>query len=76
LLAVFFLFPSTPMALAAGRSVLGRSAIAATILMSTAVPLDNIGQLSNLLWLVWIRRERLSGTRARRQSARPSPALA
>jgi hypothetical protein len=55
-LIVFFLLAAGPMALARGRTVLGWSAIAvaAIILVTTAVSLDTLGQFSNLLWLVWI----------------------
>lgn len=55
-LVVFFLLAAGPMALARGRTVLGWSAIAVAgiTLITTAVSLDNLGQLSNLLWLLWI----------------------
>jgi hypothetical protein len=55
-LSVFFLLAVAPLALAAGRSVIGWSAvcIAVVILVTTAVSLDNLGQMSNLLWLIWI----------------------
>jgi hypothetical protein len=55
-LAVFFLLAVGPLALMSDRRGLGWSAIgtAATILVLTAVSLDNLGQLSNVLWLIWI----------------------
>jgi hypothetical protein len=55
-LAVFFLLAVGPLALMSDRRGLGWSAIgtAAIILVLTAVSLDNLGQLSNLLWLIWI----------------------
>jgi hypothetical protein len=55
-LAVFFLLAVGPLALASGRHVLGWSAIAtaAITLVTTATSLDNLGQMSNLLWLAWI----------------------
>jgi hypothetical protein len=54
-LASFFLLAAGPLALSAGRRALGWSAIgiAALILVLTAVSLDNLGQLSNFLWLGW-----------------------
>ena len=55
-LAVFFLLAAAPMALGAGHRVIGWSGIgiAAVILAATALSLDNLGQLSNMLWLAWI----------------------
>jgi hypothetical protein len=55
-LAAFFLLAVAPLALASGRRALGWSAIgvAAVTLVTTAVSLDNLGQLANLLWLAWI----------------------
>lgn len=55
-LAVFFLLAVAPLALAGGRRVLGWSGIgvALVVLVTTAVSLDNFGQMSNLLWLIWI----------------------
>lgn len=55
-MAAFFLLAAGPLALAAGRRALGRSAIgiALVMLVGIAVSLDNLGQLSNLLWLAWI----------------------
>ena len=55
-LAVFYLVAAGPLALAAGRRVIGWSAlgIAGVILVTTAVSLDNLGQMSNMLWLIWI----------------------
>jgi hypothetical protein len=55
-LAVFFLLAAGPAAILAGRTVLGWSGIgvAAVILVTTAASLDNLGQMSNFLWLLWI----------------------
>jgi hypothetical protein len=55
-LAVFFLLAVGPLALASGRRLLGWSAIAtaAITLVTTAASFDNLGQMSNLLWLAWI----------------------
>ena len=55
-LATFFLLAAGPLALAAGRRALGRSAIAiaAIQLVTTAASVDNLGQMSFFLWLVWI----------------------
>ena len=55
-LTAFFLVAVGSLALAAGRRGLGRSAIAiATIqLVTTAASVDNLGQMSFFLWLVWI----------------------
>jgi hypothetical protein len=55
-LSVFFLLAVGPLALSTGRRALGWSAIgiAAITLLLTAVSLDNLGQMANFLWLVWI----------------------
>jgi hypothetical protein len=55
-LAVFYLLTVAPMAIATGRRMIGWSAIGVSllILVTTAVSLDNLGQMSNLLWLFWI----------------------
>ena len=55
-LSVFFLLAAGALALSGTRRVLGWSAIGvATItLIGTAVSLENLGQLSSLLWLTWI----------------------
>ena len=55
-LAAFFLLAVAPMAISAGRRVIGWSAVAVTvaILVTSAVSLDNLGQMSNMLWLLWI----------------------
>ena len=55
-LAVFFLLSVGALALSSGHRVLGRSAIAVAViqLVTTAVSLDNLGQMSFTLWLVWI----------------------
>ena len=55
-LTVFFLLAVGPLALSTSRRALGWSAIAtaATTLLLTAVSLDNLGQMANFLWLIWI----------------------
>jgi hypothetical protein len=55
-LSVFYLLAIAPMALAGGRRIIGWSAvgISLVVLVTTAVSLDNLGQMSNLLWLAWI----------------------
>jgi hypothetical protein len=76
-LATFFLLAAGPLALAAGRRVLGAGAIAiaAIQLVTTAVSVDNIGQMSFFLWLVWIVYASITlGLRGRAHAT--SPALA
>ena len=55
-LSVFFLLAAGSLALSGTRRVLGWSAIgvAAITLIGTAISLENLGQLSGLLWLAWI----------------------
>jgi hypothetical protein len=55
-LSVFFLLAAGALALSGTRRALGWSAIGvATItLIGTAVSLENLGQLSSLLWFAWI----------------------
>jgi uncharacterized membrane protein len=55
-LAVFFLPAAGPLALAAGRRALGRSAIGIALvqLVTTAASVDNLGQMAFSLWLVWV----------------------
>jgi hypothetical protein len=55
-LSVFFLLAVGPLALSTGRRALGWSAIgiAGITLVLTAVSLDNLGQMANFLWLLWI----------------------
>jgi hypothetical protein len=55
-LSVFYLLAIAPMALAGGLRIIGWSAvgISLVVLVTTAVSLDNLGQMSNLLWLAWI----------------------
>jgi hypothetical protein len=55
-LSAFFLLAFGPLALQAGRRRLGWSAIAvaAIVLVLIPVSLDNLAQMSNLLWLLWI----------------------
>lgn len=55
-LAAFFLLSAGPLALTSGRRALGWSAIGIAVvsLVLTAVSLDNLGQMANMLWLIWI----------------------
>jgi hypothetical protein len=55
-LAVFFLLAVGTLALSAGRRALGRSAIAIAViqLVTTAVSLDNFGQMSFALFSLWV----------------------
>ncbi len=55
-LAVFFLLTVGALALSSGHRVLGRSALVIAViqLVTTAVSVDNFGQMSFTLWLVWI----------------------
>lgn len=55
-LASFFLLAVGALALSSGRRLLGRSAVAVAViqLVMTAVSLDNLGQMTFTLWLVWI----------------------
>jgi hypothetical protein len=55
-LSAFFLAAAGCQAVVARRPVLGWSAVgvAALTLVLTAVSLDNLGQMANFLWLVWI----------------------
>ena len=71
-LAVFFLLAVAPLALAAGRRALGRSAIAIAVLqlITTAVSVDNLGQLSFGLWVLWIAYASVSLARDKRGRAR------
>jgi hypothetical protein len=54
--SVFFLLAVAPLALGAGHRLLGWSAVAvaSVTLLMTAVSLDNLGQMTNMLWLLWI----------------------
>jgi hypothetical protein len=75
----FFLVAVSPLVLASGRRALGIAApvIAAIILATTAASLDNLGQMSNLLWLAWIVWASVSlmrGEPARRTSTVVAPA--
>ena len=56
LLASFFLLAAGALALGAGRRALGRTAvaIAGIQLISTAASVDNLGQMTFFLWLIWI----------------------
>ena len=55
-LSAFFLLAVGPLALQAGRRRLGWSAIAvaAIVLVLIPVSLDNLAQMANLLWLLWV----------------------
>ena len=55
-LSAFFLLAAGPLALQAGQRALGWSAIAVAtiILVLTPLSLDNLAQLANFLWLIWI----------------------
>jgi hypothetical protein len=72
-LSAFFLLAAGPLALVSGRRALGWGAIrtAAITLVLTAVSLDNLGQMANSLWLIWIVWASVSLARGER-----SPALA
>lgn len=54
-LTAFFLLALAPLALTAGRRIVGWSAagIAAVILVATAADASNLGQMTNLLPLIW-----------------------
>jgi hypothetical protein len=55
-LAAFFLLAAGPLALAAGRRALGFGAIGVAVLQlaATAASVDNVGQMTFMLWLAWI----------------------
>jgi hypothetical protein len=55
-LSAFFLLAVGPLAFQAGRRALGWSAIAvaALVLVLTPISLDNLAQLANFVWLLWI----------------------
>jgi hypothetical protein len=55
-LIAFFLLAIAPLALASGRRIIGWSAltIAAITLITTAADPNNLGQMSNMLALIWI----------------------
>jgi hypothetical protein len=55
-LAAFFLLAAGALAVGAGRRALGRSAvaIAGIQLVATAASVDNLGQMTFFLWLIWI----------------------
>ena len=55
-LSVFFLLAAGPLAISSGRRALGWAAIgtAAITLLLTAVSPDNLGQMANFLWLIWV----------------------
>ncbi len=70
-LAVFFLLAAGPLALAAGRRALGRSAIGIAVvqLVTTAASVDNLGQMAFTLWLVWIVYASIALSRGKRAHA-------
>ncbi len=74
-LSVFFLLATGALALTSGRRALGWSAVAIALitLTATAVSVNNLGQLSDLLWLAWIIFASIALTR--REPA-PAPAVA
>jgi hypothetical protein len=55
-LSAFFLLAAGALALTQARRALGWSAIAVAVvtLVGTAVSLDNLGQMSGMLWFAWI----------------------
>jgi hypothetical protein len=73
-LSVFYLLAVAPMALAGGHRVIGWSAvgISLVVLVTTAVSLDNLGQMSNLLWLAWVAGTSVSLARGVRAEAAPA----
>jgi hypothetical protein len=73
-LSVFYLLAVAPMALAGGRRIIGWSAIGISlaVLVTTAVSLDNLGQMSNFLWLLWIVGTSVSLARGSRTGAAPA----
>ena len=74
-LTVFFLMAVGPLAIGSGRRALGWSAIgtAALTLLFTAVSLDNLGQMTNLLWLIWIVGASVALARGERSPAHALP---
>jgi hypothetical protein len=76
-LTAFFLLAAGTLALAAGRRALGRSAIAVAViqLVCTAASVDNLGQMTFFLWLVWIVYASVTLGLGRRAQA-TSPAIA
>jgi hypothetical protein len=74
-LSAFFLLAAGALALISGRRALGWSAvgIAFVTLTATAVSLENLGQLSVLLWLAWIVGASVALARGERA---PAPAVA
>jgi hypothetical protein len=71
-LSAFFLLATGALALTSGRRALGWSAvgIALITLTTTAVSVNNLGQLSDLLWLAWIIFASIALTRPERAPAR------
>jgi hypothetical protein len=73
-LSVFYLLAVAPMALAGGHRVIGWSAVGTSlvVLVTTAVSVDNLGQMSNLLWLAWVAGTSVSLARGVRAEAAPA----
>jgi hypothetical protein len=71
-LSVFFLLAAGALALAQTRRALGWSAIgvATLTLIGTAVSLNNLGQMSGLLWFAWIVYASIAMARGKRAPAR------
>ena len=76
-LSVFFLFAAGALALAQTRRALGWSAIgvATLTLIGTAVSLNNLGQMSGLLWFAWIVYASIAIARGKRAPARAASAV-
>ena len=70
-LAIFFLVAAGALALATGRRALGRGAIGVALLwlVTTALSVDDVGQLTFMLWLAWILYASISLSRAGRERA-------
>ena len=71
-LIAFFLLAAGPLALSSGRRALGRSAIGTAVitLLLTATSVDNLGQMANFLWLIWVVWASISLARGERAPAR------
>jgi hypothetical protein len=76
-LSVFFLLAAGALALAQTRRALGWSAIgiAMLTLIGTAVSLNNLGQMSSLLWFAWIVYASIALARGKRAPARAATAV-
>lgn len=71
-LSAFFLLAVAPLALAAGRRIVGWSAlgIAAFTLVAVAADPSNAGQFSSMLWLLWIAGTSIALARGERAATR------